>query len=156
MNIVSRLLTRSNLEWASLFVGFAIIWMVSGFFVQEPSPPALIEKKDPIVRVIDQKAENFSKEIVVKGFTKADKKVLVKSETSGKIVDLPIAQGTFVKKGEVICSLFVAERQANFDKALLVLILLKSFLKKNYIPQSNCKMQSQTTRGLSSNWIMQT
>ena len=97
MNIVSRLLTRSNLEWASLFVGFAVIWMVSGFFVQEPSPPALIEKKDPIVRVIDQKAENFSKEIVVKGFTKADKKVLVKSETSGKIVNLPIAQGTFVK-----------------------------------------------------------
>ena len=119
MDIVSKILTRSNLEWASLFVGFAIIWMISGFFVQEPSPPALIEKKDPVVRVIDQKAENFSKEIVVKGFTKADKKVLVKSETSGKIVDLPIAQGTFVKKGEVICSLFVAERQANFDKALL-------------------------------------
>ena len=47
MDIVSRLLTRSNLEWASLFVGFAVIWMVSGFFVQEPSPPALIEKKDP-------------------------------------------------------------------------------------------------------------
>ena len=70
MDIVSRLLTRSNLEWASLFVGFAVIWMVSGFFVQEPSPPALIEKKDAVVRVIDQKAENFSKEIVVKGFTK--------------------------------------------------------------------------------------
>ena len=119
MDIVSKILTRSNLEWASLFVGFAIIWMVSGFFVKDPSPPALIEKKDPVVRVIDQKAENFSKEIVVKGFTKADKKVLVKSETSGKIVDLPIAQGTFVKKGEIICSLFVAERQANFDKALL-------------------------------------
>ena len=60
MDIVSRILTRSNLEWASLFVGFAIIWMVSGFFVKEPSPPALIEKKDPVVRVIDQKAENYS------------------------------------------------------------------------------------------------
>ena len=51
MDIVSRLLTRSNLEWASLFVGFAVIWMVSGFFVQEPSPPALIEKKDAVVTV---------------------------------------------------------------------------------------------------------
>ena len=78
MNFVSRLVTRSNLEWASLFVGFAIIWMVSGLFVQEPEPPALIEKKDPVVRVIDLKAENFSKEIIVKGFTKADKKVSVK------------------------------------------------------------------------------
>ena len=119
MSIVTRLLSRSNLEWASIFIGFAIIWMVSGLFVQEPAPPALIEKKDAVVRVIDQKAENFSKEIVVKGFTKADKKVLVKSETSGKIIELPVEQGSFVKKGEVICSLFVAERQANFDKALL-------------------------------------
>ena len=97
MSIVSKALTRSNLEWASIFIGFAIIWMVSGLFVEEPAPPALIEK-DAVVRVIDQKAENFSKEIVVKGFTKADKKVSIKSETSGKIVDLPIAQGTFVKR----------------------------------------------------------
>ncbi len=119
MSIATRLLSRSNLEWASIFIGFAIIWMVSGLFVKEPSPPAIIEKKDAVVRVIDQKAEDFSKEIVIKGFTKADKKVLVKSETSGKIIDLPIAQGTYVKKGEIICSLFVAERQANFDKALL-------------------------------------
>ncbi len=119
MSIVPRLLSRSNLEWASIFIGFAIIWMVSGLFVQEPAPPKLIEKKDAVVRVIDQKAENFSKKIIIKGFTKADKKVLVKSETSGKIIDLPIAQGTFVEKGEIICSLFVAERQANFDKALL-------------------------------------
>ena len=119
MSFVSKILTRSNLEWAAIFIGFATIWMVSGLFVKEPVPPALIEKKDAVVRVIDQKAENFSKQIVVKGFTKADKKVSVKSETSGKIIDLPIAQGTFVKKGEVICSLFVAERQANFDKALL-------------------------------------
>ena len=119
MSIVSRFLSRSNLEWASIFIGFAIIWMVSGLFVEEPSPPALIEKKEAIVRVIDQKAENFSKQIVVKGFTKADKKVLVKSETSGKIIELPVPQGTLVKKGEVICSLFVAERQANFDKSLL-------------------------------------
>ena len=98
MSIVSRFLSRSNLEWASIFIGFAIIWMVSGLFVEEPTPPALIEKKEAIVRVIDQKAENFSKQIVVKGFTKADKKVLVKSETSGKIIELPIPQGTLVKK----------------------------------------------------------
>ena len=65
---------------------------------QEESPPASIEKENAVVRVIDQKAENFSKEIVVKGFTKADKKVSVKSETSGKIINLPIAQGSFVKK----------------------------------------------------------
>ena len=114
-----RFLTRSNLEWASIFIGFAIIWMISGLFVDEPSSQGLIEKKDAMVRVIDQKAENFSKQIVVKGFTKADKKVFVKSETSGKIIDLPIAQGSFVKKDEIICSLFIAERQSNFDKALL-------------------------------------
>ena len=31
--------------------------------------------------------------------TKADKKVLVKSETSGKIIELPVEQGSFIKKG---------------------------------------------------------
>jgi len=119
MNLINKFLQRSNLEWASIFIGFAIIWMVSGLFVQEPAAPALIEKKEAIVRVIDQKAEDYSKQIIIKGFTKADKKVFVKSETSGKIIGLPIPQGTSVKKGEVICSLFVAERQSNFDKAEL-------------------------------------
>ena len=69
MSIVSKALTRSNLEWASIFIGFAIIWMISGLFVEEPAPPALIEKKDAVVRVIDQKAENFSKEIVAVSYT---------------------------------------------------------------------------------------
>lgn len=119
MSLINKFLQRSNLEWASIFIGFSIIWMVSGLFVQEPAAPALLEKKEAIVRVIDQKAEDYSKQIVIKGFTKADKKVLVKSETSGKIIGLPIPQGTFIKKGEVICSLFVAERQSNFDKAEL-------------------------------------
>ena len=133
MSIVSKALTRSNLEWASIFIGFAIIWMVSGLFVEEPAPPALIEKKDAVVRVIDQKAENFSKEIVVKGFTKADKKVSIKSETSGKIVDLPIAQGTFVKKGEVICSLLLPKGRLILIKLYLISIQQKNFLTKSSI-----------------------
>ena len=92
--------------------------MVSGLFVEEPDPPALIEKKDAIVRVIDQKAENFSKEIVVKGFTKADKKVLIKSETSGKIIDLPITAvckpaGSFVN----LAGKNVAEFSFSLDSA---------------------------------------
>ncbi len=107
------------MEWAMIFIGFAIIWMISGLFVQEPASPPVLEKKDTLVRVVNQKAQNFSKEIIVKGFTEADKKVLVKSETSGKIISLPISQGTFVEEGEVICSLFIAERKANYDKALL-------------------------------------
>ena len=107
------------MEWAMIFIGFAVIWMISGLFVQEPASPPVLEKKDTLVRVVNQKAQNFSKEIIVKGFTEADKKVLVKSETSGKIISLPISQGTFVEEGEVICSLFIAERKANYDKALL-------------------------------------
>jgi len=118
-NVIKLILNRSNIEWALIFIGFAVIWMISGLFIQEPESPPIPEKKDTMVRVVDQKAQNFSKEIVVKGFTEADKKVLVKSETSGKIISLPIPQGTFVEEGEVICSLFIAERKANYDKALL-------------------------------------
>ena len=41
-----------------LRVGFTFCWLCYNdgvrTFVQEPEPPALIEKKDPVVRVIDQ------------------------------------------------------------------------------------------------------
>ncbi len=29
------LLTRSNIEWSTMFLGFALIWMISGTLVKE-------------------------------------------------------------------------------------------------------------------------
>ena len=115
----------------------------------------MIEKKDTVVRVIDQKAENFSKEIVVKGFTKADKKVSVKSETSGKIIDLPIAQGTLVKRAMLFVLCLLLKDKQILIRLYLTLTLPKNFMMKNFIHQNNCKMQSQIMKELNLELIMQ-
>ena len=111
--------TRSNIEWSIMFISFAMIWMISGYFYQPEIQTQEIIKEDITVRVINQNSIPYQEEILIKGFAEADKKVELKSETSGKVIALPIEQGSFVEKGDVICSLFVAEKESFFKKAEL-------------------------------------
>ena len=111
--------TRSNIEWSIMFISFAMIWMISGYFYQPEIQTQEVVKDDITVRVINQNSIPYQEEILIKGFAEADKKVELKSETSGKVTALPIQQGSFVRKGDVICSLFVAEKESFFKKAEL-------------------------------------
>ena len=113
------LTTRSNIEWSIMFISFAMIWMISGYFYQPEIQTKEVVKDDITVRVINQNSIPYQEEILIKGFAEADKKVELKSETSGKVTALPIQQGSFVRKGDVICSLFVAEKESFFKKAEL-------------------------------------
>ena len=113
------LTTRSNIEWSIMFISFAMIWMISGYFYQPEIQTQEVVKDDITVRVINQNSITYQEEILIKGFAEADKKVELKSETSGKVTALPIQQGSFVRKGDVICSLFVAEKESFFKKAEL-------------------------------------
>ena len=113
------LTTRSNIEWSIMFISFAMIWMISGYFYQPEIQTQEVVKDDITVRVINQNSIPYQEEILIKGFAEADKKVELKSETSGKVTALPIQQGSFVRKGDVICSLFVAEKESFFKKAEL-------------------------------------
>ena len=115
----SYLTTRSNIEWSIMFISFAMIWMISGYFYQPEIQTQEVVKDDITVRVINQNSIPYQEEILIKGFAEADKKVELKSETSGKVTALPIQQGSFVRKGDVICSLFVAEKESFFKKAQL-------------------------------------
>ena len=119
LKIKNFLVTRSNIEWSAMFISFATIWMISGYFYSPEISLEKVEKEEVIVRVIDQVSEPYNEKILIKGFAEADKKVELKSETSGRVVSLPIEQGSFVNKGEVICSLFVAEKESFFKKAQL-------------------------------------
>ena len=115
----SYLTARSNIEWSIMFLSFAMIWMISGYFYQPEIQTQEVVKDDITVRVINQNSIPYQEEILIKGFAEADKKVELKSETSGKVTALPIQQGSFVRKGDVICSLFVAEKESFFKKAEL-------------------------------------
>ena len=115
----SYLTNRSNIDWSIMFISFAMIWMISGYFYQPEIQTQEVVKDDITVRVINQNSIPYQEEILIKGFAEADKKVELKSETSGKVTALPIQQGSFVRKGDVICSLFVAEKESFFKKAEL-------------------------------------
>lgn len=117
--IKETLMTRSNIEWSAMFLGFSAIWMVSGFFAQEEAIQEIVFDKESTVRVIDQTSKPYVREILVKGFAEADKKVELKAETSGRVISLPVEQGSFVKKGQPICSIFMAEKESFFKKAEL-------------------------------------
>ena len=113
------LTSRSNIEWSAMFISFATIWMISGYFYSPEISLEKVQKEELVVRVMDQNSVPYNEKILIKGFAEADKKVDLKSETSGRVVSLPVEQGSFVKKGEIICSLFVAEKESFFKKAEL-------------------------------------
>ena len=102
-----------------MFISFATIWMISGYFYSPEIRIEKVQKEELVVRVMDQNSVPYKEKILIKGFAEADKKVDLKSETSGRVVSLPVEQGSFVKKGEIICSLFVAEKESFFKKAEL-------------------------------------
>ena len=89
-----------------MFISFAIIWMISGYFYSPAISLEKVQKEELVVRVMDQISVPYNEKILIKGFAEADKKVDLKSETSGRVVSLPVEQGAFVEKGEIICSLF--------------------------------------------------
>lgn len=117
--IKETLSTRSNIEWSAMFIGFASIWMLSGFFAEEEVKKEFYVDKESTVRIVDQISSKYTREILLKGFAEADKKVELKAETSGRVVSLPIKQGSLVKKGQPICSIFMAEKESFFKKAEL-------------------------------------
>lgn len=56
-------------------------------------------------------------EVSVRGRTQAMRKVAVRSETSGTIVETPVSQGSKVSKGDTLCRLKVDARKAALNEA---------------------------------------
>lgn len=56
-------------------------------------------------------------EVTVRGRTKAERKVIVRSETSGNIIATPTAIGALVSEGDVLCRLSVDARRAQLAEA---------------------------------------
>ena len=123
LTIKEVLLTRSNIEWSAMFLGFALIWMISGVLVEKEETLETYAEKESMVRVIEQVSQDITREILVKGFAEADKKVELKAETSGRVISLPVKQGSLVKEGDPICSIFLAEKESFFKNKTFILLI---------------------------------
>ncbi len=70
--------------------------------------------------------QDWRDEVTIRGRTKAERKVIVRAETSGAVAKTPAELGALVSEGDVLCQLNVdarkaqlAEARAAFDKATL-------------------------------------
>ncbi|MBL8688192.1 MAG: efflux RND transporter periplasmic adaptor subunit [Rhodospirillaceae bacterium] len=114
---------RMSPWWFSLAVVAGVSgWMASGIFGSHsagsagaaPAPAAMPLTK---VRVVELTAEAKPIEIVVQGRTAASRKVEIKAETMGKVIEIGADRGARVKKGQLIAKLATDDRQARLEEA---------------------------------------
>ena len=86
-----------------------IIWMISGFFVNDKvdAPDSSVELFS--VQSVISSAVEYQPLIKLKAATKSEARVDVKAKTSGEVVAIGANQGKFVAKDTVLCSLGVVE-----------------------------------------------
>ena len=62
--------------------------------------------------------ESYVEQLMVRGRTQAFRHVEVRAEVAGRIVNNPVARGSRVEAGDLLCELSVDDREANLQEAL--------------------------------------
>lgn len=124
----SRLRPKASLIAAALLALAAAGWIASGVLggggAEAPrKPPArlAVEAAPPEVRVAELAAVPRTSRVVVTGRTAAARKVVVKAETHGRVVELVVAEGARVTGGDVLARLSADERPARLAEARALL-----------------------------------
>lgn len=116
---------KRSIIFAVLLAIGAIVWVASGQFGEtgaEPEaqkPPADLTalEQAPLVRVRPSRAEQHAVVDLLRGRTEANRLVEIKSETDGRLAELPVDDGTRVKTGDVIARLSPGDRPARLAEA---------------------------------------
>ena len=105
---------KQTYKTAAICAVFLTVWMISGSLVKEENFAKSDSSLDTLssVTILNSKAIDKSKILKSSGFTEADKFVQVRAELSGRVVSRPAKQGDFVEKGDLICQLYIAGREA--------------------------------------------
>lgn len=93
------------------------------------------------VVVLRSTAETIDNAVVLRGQTKADREVQVRSETTAIVISDPLRKGSFVKKGDLLCQLDPGTRDASLAKAMANLAEAKS-----HVPESKARVQEAYAR----------
>jgi len=99
----------------------ALLWLFSGQDQQPQTQPITDSKlQNQIatrVRAVESVASQRDTELIVRGKTEENRRVLVRAEVSGRIVSLPTTKGTSVQTGELLCEIAVDSRDAALSEA---------------------------------------
>jgi len=126
----------------------ALLWLFSGQNQNSQAQPiadsGAQSRTTTQVRAIESVASQRDIELIVRGKTEENRRVLVRAEVSGKIVSLPAAKGTSVQTGELLCEIAVdsrdvalSEAKARTHQATLEFNGIKNLEKKGLQAQTN-------------------
>jgi len=114
---------KKSYYYAIALVVLVILWVLSGYvFSTDTSQEDVANSEqnkttDFVVEVTSLSAEPYTKSIVVRGHTKALRRVDLKTQTKGRVIKLPVDKGNRVEKGQIICQLAVDDRKARLAEA---------------------------------------
>ena len=99
-----------------------ILWVLSGVLFKDSDQEVEIvndvtEEKIITVRASEFEAEDKTYFLTIRGRTEVEKKVMLKPKTSSTILK-KLDKGSFVKKGQIICTLDPENRSAALDEAV--------------------------------------
>lgn len=108
----------------AILIGVSL-WVATGYLSgshEEPKAPPIQSAEANAgapqqVRVRVMRNQAHAADLVLRGRTQSERKVELKAEMSGRVVNLPAAKGQMVKAGDPICELDVGARQARLDQA---------------------------------------
>tara|TARA_Y100000780_G_scaffold213721_1_gene214799 strand:+ start:213 stop:1325 length:1113 start_codon:yes stop_codon:yes gene_type:complete len=98
-------------------LGLASLWMLSGYVgsaAEEPHPEATDEQQAkalPRVRVEEFTAGDNVRELMIQGRSKADRTVVISSQTDGQLTDVLVDRGDIVAKGDLIAEIDIESRE---------------------------------------------
>jgi multidrug efflux system membrane fusion protein len=97
-------------------------WLVTGLFNgeeegSETTSASAAEAVVPAVQVVDLVAEVHERRLVLFGRTEAQRKVQVRAETGGQVVEKVAEKGQVVKAGDVLIRLGMEDRSARLREA---------------------------------------
>ncbi|MDB5470992.1 MAG: efflux transporter periplasmic adaptor subunit [Caulobacter sp.] len=112
---------QSHLVAAAILGGVVLLFVIGGLVslvTKKPAAPAAEAKPQAIMvttRVIEPELRPGA--IVLRGRTEAARTVIVRAETAGPVAAVPASEGSFVRRGAILCRLSVDARQASLDQA---------------------------------------
>ncbi len=119
---------RKTYVTAGTIAAAAALWVGSGLFTGQAkisdasmAAEANAEADLVTVRARTLNAQQRRSDIVVRGRTQALRRVNLRAEAEGRVVDVPAQKGSTVQEGDIICRLAMNDREARRSEANTVL-----------------------------------
>lgn len=150
---------RSPTHFLLVLIGGLGLWFASGLFVAPEKPPDVpsldaSQQKLTKVRIRHSIAHDHQAFFKAQGFITADKRLVLKSETPGTVIDLPGKRGQTFDQGSVLVRLaldergerlkearaLVAQRQLEFDGAQQ--LAKQAFRSRTRVADAKAKLEA--------------